>query len=349
MLLWLKTPVLLAGLLLIAACQPEEAQDSQLDWRASVDLPASFAGTLPCADCPGIDYRLNLFADQSFFLQTDYLDREPGLFYQLGRWQLHTENTLVLLSDQQNYRFAIDDADSLTLLNQQGQAIDSEYNHQLNRDGRFRPVYPQLTMRGLYRSDENGSFFDECLSGQRWPVAASAEHELLQNRYLELTPTAGEALLITTEATLFADSDTETAALKIDHFTGIWPAETCDRNGLKENLLDTYWKLIRLQNQPVIVSDDQREPSLTLASGDEPRVSGSDGCNRLIGSFQLKANRLKFSKMASTMMACPGNMETAQRYHATLEQVQFWRIQGQYLDLSDRDGQLLARFQAVHL
>ncbi len=95
-----------------------------------------------------------------------------------------------------------------------------------------------------------------------------------------------------------------------------------------------------MQNQPVIVVDGQREPSLTLASGNDPSVSGS---------FQLKANKLKFSKMASTMMACPAGMETAQRYHATLEQVQFWRIQGQYLELSDKDGNLLARFQAVHL
>ncbi|MGH7216346.1 MAG: YbaY family lipoprotein, partial [Nitrospiraceae bacterium] len=33
-------------------------------------LPASFSGDLPCADCPGMRFRLNLFADQSFFLST---------------------------------------------------------------------------------------------------------------------------------------------------------------------------------------------------------------------------------------------------------------------------------------
>ena len=30
-------------------------------------LPASFIGELPCADCPGIRYHVNLFADRVFF------------------------------------------------------------------------------------------------------------------------------------------------------------------------------------------------------------------------------------------------------------------------------------------
>ena len=34
-------------------------------------LPATFTGDLPCADCPGLRYHLNLFADQSFFPQND--------------------------------------------------------------------------------------------------------------------------------------------------------------------------------------------------------------------------------------------------------------------------------------
>ena len=344
---------LFAGVLILAACQSDDT-DSSFDWRAVVDFPVSFSGTLPCADCPGIDYQLNLFADQSFFLQTDYQDRDPGRFFQLGRWQLHAQNTLVLLSDQQNYRFAINDKDQLTLLNQQGQIIDSEHNYQLHNDGRFKAIYPQLAMRGLYHHSGDGSFFSECLTGQRWQVVDGADHQILQKRYAEMQQKPDQALLISANAELLPDDQQKSTAdisgkLLINTFTGIWPGETCGRPGYKENLLDTYWKLTRLQNQPVIVVDGQREPSLTLASGNDPSVSGSDGCNRIIGSFQLKANKLKFSKMASTMMACPASMETAQRYHATLEQVQFWRIQGQYLELSDKDGNLLARFQAVHL
>jgi hypothetical protein len=36
-------------------------------------LPATFAGDLPCADCPGIRYQLELFPRQAFFLRMAYL------------------------------------------------------------------------------------------------------------------------------------------------------------------------------------------------------------------------------------------------------------------------------------
>lgn len=352
---WLNTSIKLwLCLLLLSGCQPQDETDSAIDWRAAMDFPASFSGTLPCADCPGVNYQLNLFADQSFFLQTDYIDREQQRLYQLGRWQLHDQDTLVLLSDLQNYRFAINDIQQLTLLNQQGQIIDSEHNYQLHRDANFKAIYPALKMQGLYQTNENGSFFSECLTGQRWPVLPEADYSVLEKRYVEMRQAPQQSLLISAKARLLPSDDKAlenppVGILKMTAFTGIWPGETCGRPGYKENLLDTYWKLTRLQNQPVIVSDNQHEPSLTLASGHDPQISGSDGCNRIIGSYQLKANKLKFSKIASTMMACPSDTPIAQRYHGVLEQVQFWKIHGQYLELSDKDGKLLARFQAVHL
>ena len=41
-------------------------------------FPATFEGELPCADCPGIFYHLDLFEDGVFFLRTTYLGRGAG-------------------------------------------------------------------------------------------------------------------------------------------------------------------------------------------------------------------------------------------------------------------------------
>lgn len=50
------------------------------------ELPASFTGDLPCADCAGIRYRLNLFRDRSFFLSSTYLGREtPHTDFDMGK------------------------------------------------------------------------------------------------------------------------------------------------------------------------------------------------------------------------------------------------------------------------
>ena len=41
-------------------------------------LPASFSGDLPCADCPGIRYQLDLFSDHVFFLRMIYLGKDES-------------------------------------------------------------------------------------------------------------------------------------------------------------------------------------------------------------------------------------------------------------------------------
>ena len=49
--------------------------------------------------------------------------------------------------------------------------------------------------------------------------------------------------------------------------------------------------------------DNSREPSLNLSA--DGRLSGTDGCNRLMGSWTLEDGKVVFSEMGMTMMACP--------------------------------------------
>lgn len=50
--------------------------------------------------------------------------------------------------------------------------------------------------------------------------------------------------------------------------------------------------------------EEPGQPSLVLWAGG--RVSGSDGCNRLMGSWHAEGDGYLFSQMASTMMYCQG-------------------------------------------
>ena len=45
-------------------------------------------------------------------------------------------------------------------------------------------------------------------------------------------------------------------------------------------------------------------PQLVL--GDDGKLSGTDGCNRLMGSWELEGDTVKFGQVASTLMACEG-------------------------------------------
>ena len=113
-------------------------------------------------------------------------------------------------------------------------------------------------------------------------------------------------------------------------------------------LRNTYWKLAHLGDRPAESLEKQREAHLIL-SASEPRVSGSGGCNRVMGSFELDGDQLRFGRMASTMMACVAGMEQEQRLHQALAKVQRYRISGSQLEMLDGSGAVLARFEAVAL
>jgi heat shock protein HslJ len=107
----------------------------------------------------------------------------------------------------------------------------------------------------------------------------------------------------------------------------------------------TEWRLARLGDVPITSASPQREAYFSLAA-DTHRVSGSGGCNRLMGSYQLDGDALTFGQMATTMMACPSGMDTERTFLNTLSSVRKWKIAGQQLDLLDADGKVLAHFES---
>jgi putative lipoprotein len=112
-----------------------------------------------------------------------------------------------------------------------------------------------------------------------------------------------------------------------------------------EPLRETNWKLIELNGKSVVAADQQQEAHLVFRTEDN-RVSGSGGCNRLMGGYTVAGNAMHFKGVASTMMACLHGMDTEQAFVLALNQVETWKITGKHLDLYDKGGKLLAKFEA---
>jgi len=57
--------------------------------RNSLDWAGTYEGTLPCADCPGIQTRLTLMPHGAYELQTRYLERQaqPAIARGIFEWQ----------------------------------------------------------------------------------------------------------------------------------------------------------------------------------------------------------------------------------------------------------------------
>jgi heat shock protein HslJ len=121
------------------------------------------------------------------------------------------------------------------------------------------------------------------------------------------------------------------------------PANSTDTS--RADLLNTYWKLALINETEVAATDSVRAPHLIFNS--ENRVSGSDGCNRLMGTYLLEGNKLNLGEIAGTKMACEENTEQSAAFHAAMKNATTYTLHGDQMVLSDASGIVIARFKAV--
>ena len=83
------------------------------------------------------------------------------------------------------------------------------------------------------------------------------------------------------------------------------------------------WLLEDLRGEGVI---DRVRTELTLES--DGQISGSGGCNRIMGQGKLEGDSLTIGPLAGTRMACPpAVMEQEARFMKALEEVKGWRVE----------------------
>jgi copper homeostasis protein (lipoprotein) len=302
----------------------------------------------------GIRHTLNLFPDNTYFLRTVYEDKpEPNTFDDIGRWGFTKEEALVLRGGREGPRlFQPKEGQSLSMLSIKGKPIESAHKYELARVTTFSAIEPRLRLRGMYSYMADAGWFKECLTGKRLAVAHEGDNAALERAYSEKRPKPGAEVLARVEGRIASRPRMEGAGdqptLVVEKFESITPRETCGTPLAQTTLENTYWKLVSLGDQDVVVGDKQREPHVIFKEKDS-RIQGSTGCNRLMGSYVRKESSLTF-KSGGTMMACPEPLMTQERaFHKALNATKSFKVTGSNLELYGYDGALLARFEAVAL
>lgn len=115
---------------------------------------------------------------------------------------------------------------------------------------------------------------------------------------------------------------------------------------LTDVITDRHWKLVEVNGKPVEAGSIQREAFIRLLT-EGSRVEASGGCNGMGGTFELKEpNRVKFSQLVGTMMACE-NMEVENDLRQALESTDSYHVNGDTLQLFRARMAPLARFVAT--
>jgi len=334
-------------------------------------LPASWRGDLAFAGGTS-RWQVDLSADGSFQLRQTFLDRPaPNRFDDIGRWRIEPgSNRLVLRGGREAPLFfqPLEGGAALAKLDLQSEPIRSRQPDRLQRLATPQPIDPRLHLVGMFRYLADAATIRLCATGARLPVAMEADYRRLEQAYLKAQPAdrRGQPLLVNLEGLITHRPSAEPGqppqrSLVVERFVGVHPGQGCPQPNPSANaspapasrpmaplsLRGTLWKLQALQasSGPTLFKPPGPAPELLLAV-DQERVSGSGGCNRLMGGFRLAGEELSFSRLASTQMAClPEVMTFERRCSEALAQVRRWSIDKRNLLLQDAAGRTLLLFR----
>jgi copper homeostasis protein (lipoprotein) len=201
-------------------------------------LPAIYRGDVPCADCAGIRYELDIRADRVFFLRTTYLGKGTGegaTFDDIGTWTPAPDaKSFTLNGSREPLKFSVENSETLGLLDKAGNPIDSSHNYELKRNASYRPLEPHVAMRGMYNYLNDAPVFRECRTQIKLAVAQSAQTQALQKSYLAVRKVPGEELLVTLDGQIaMQPASTGGAArptLVVEQLKKVWSGATCETN-----------------------------------------------------------------------------------------------------------------------
>ncbi len=115
---------------------------------------------------------------------------------------------------------------------------------------------------------------------------------------------------------------------------------------MNTELIGTNWKLVELNGQPVTNPAPNQKVANIVLMPQANNLVGSGGCNSFMGTYELQdGNRLKFSGVAMTRMACP-DMTIETQLAQVIEATDNYAINGKFLMLHKAKMSPLAKFEA---
>jgi heat shock protein HslJ len=250
----------------------------------------------------------------------------------------------------------------LRQLDRQGQPFASSANLDLHQSPAQDEGQEPLRLHGEFRYMADAANFTDCASGLRWPVLMGGDYLALERRYGELRKSPGAAVWVELKGRVALAPSMEGPPrehVMVDQFIAADAEASCaaptralapEARPPLAQLLNTTWKLIEIDSQPLLGTAFQAlgDVSLTLSS-QVASAKLKSLCGSSVRSYQLRDDTLKFAAMAGTMGACPAlAQDLLLKLDQALRASQTYRIEGEHLLLFSGPHQL-ARFESVYL
>lgn len=113
---------------------------------------------------------------------------------------------------------------------------------------------------------------------------------------------------------------------------------------------DAKWVITKLDGGDMTDREKNGQVIYFILDSKTNRVSGNSGCNTFMGTYKLEdGNRISFSKMASTMMACPDAKINESEILSVFETADNFTITNNTLMLNKAKRAPLAEFKKVEM
>lgn len=320
--------------------------------------PQTWQGEVSCPGCSERWLTVTLFPDGLFRLRETYVAGKGSSeerFYDVGRWSAPLgDSQRVILQGASLRQARLLPQGDLTLLDPDGRDIVSIRDYQLKRLAKPDLITDPMRLLALYTANENGAVLTECLTAQVVSVADTPAAVQMRKRVADI-PSERRArgpILAAVTARWSDVTDQPGSAgrrLVIEQFERFWPDENCAQGPIAaaQPLLETVWQLVSVNGalaQGVVLGQPAH---LRLRKGG--KLTGSTGCNRLQGSWQLGPDKISLGRIVSTRAICHAAMTVQE--HAMIDALRTarqYRQVGHQLELLQGD-QVLARFVATEM
>jgi hypothetical protein len=157
----------------------------------------------------------------------------------------------------------------------------------------------------MFRYLADAPLFEECLTRRKLPVRMVGDYLALERQYTAVRRTPGEPILAALDGQIAERAGMEgppRPPLLVERFANLWPGEMCGARFATERWENTYWTLVRLRNEPIVVAPDQREPHIVPHAEDRRIARPARGAPHEVATCRAMAE----DNPASVPTAWPG-------------------------------------------
>lgn len=298
------------------------------------NIIGEYNGDLPCANCEKIEYYLNLKPDMTYQECLIYSGKSGQPFNAKGSYTLNSEGLVTLgKKDQEGMRYFKKYPEGLIMLDREANEITGKMAdlYVLRRSpqdessaNQRNPIKTRKREQGIdfygrgnepYWSidmdfDKSFTFAEMNASPIHVPAVQGTSIKSPRTDYYQAITEKADLSITLIEQSCQDSMSGEIFSHAVEvtlKLSGSQDKHTF--TGCGEYLPDTRlygtWQFSAINETPLAADAYMKGlPTISL-SAENNRLSGHDGCNRLMGGFSIQKNTLSFKQLASTMMACP--------------------------------------------